>query len=142
VWRHAVGQEPFPGQPHLNLMFSKWQLAPLRLLDLFALMVIVIHWAEPLARRLPRLRALETLGAASLPVFCAHLVLVLLALALLGAADPSRALALDAALLAASLAALYGVARVTLMLDRQAGRLAARRRAPAPASATVGANDA
>lgn len=40
---------------------------------------------------MPRPRALELLGRASLPVFCAQLVMVLLALALLGASAALRA---------------------------------------------------
>ena len=65
----------------LNLLFDKWQLGPLRLLDLFALMVLAMRFGPGSSAHLPRLRALETLGAASLPVFCAHLVIALLALA-------------------------------------------------------------
>jgi peptidoglycan/LPS O-acetylase OafA/YrhL len=71
-----------------------------------------------LAARLPRLPWLETLGAASLPVFCAHLMIVLLVLALFGANPQERAWWIDAALLAGCFTALYAVASVTLWLDR------------------------
>src|SRR5688572_17165283 len=33
VWRHAVGLQPFGPNPELNLLFDKWRLGPLRLLD-------------------------------------------------------------------------------------------------------------
>jgi hypothetical protein len=50
-------------------------------------------------------------------VFCAHLVVVLLALGLLGA-DYERPWPQDLALLAACFGTLYAVARITLWLDR------------------------
>ena len=112
VWRHAVGQAPFGANESLNLLFDKWQLAPLRLLNLLALVLLVIHFGPRIAQRLPRLRALETLGAASLPVFCAHLIVVLLVLALFGA-EFSRPWMIDAPLLAVCLGSLYGAGRLT-----------------------------
>lgn len=127
VWRHAVGQAPFGGDTALNAMFDKWHLGPLRLIDFFALLVLVMHFGPAWRDRLPRIRALETLGAASLPVFCAHLILALLALALLGEANPERAAWIDAALLGSSFAILYAVALASRELERQAGRLAQRR---------------
>jgi hypothetical protein len=120
VWRHAIGQVPIPHDASLNILFDKWQLAPLRMLNLFALLVLAMHCAPWLARHLPRVRALETLGAASLPVFCAHLVLALLALALFGAPVAGRPLWMDAAILGVSFALLYGVALLSQELDRQA----------------------
>ncbi len=120
VWRHAIGQIPFPGNESLNLMLDKWQLAPLRLINLFALLVLVIHYADALTARLPRLRFLETLGAASLPVFCAHLVLALLVLAFAGAYQPERPLWVDGVILFFSFAALHAVALVSAAFDRQA----------------------
>ena len=118
VWRHAVGQAPFLSNASLNLLFDKWLLAPFRLLDLFALMVVTIRFGPALMRRVPRLPALETLGAASLPVFCAHLVVVLLVLAFFGADPATRPVWLDALVVVASFAALYGVAKLTLRLDQ------------------------
>jgi hypothetical protein len=129
VWRHTIGQVPFPASPALNPLFSKWHLGPLRMVNLFAMMVLLIHFAEPLKRRLPRLRVLEQLGAASLPVFCAHLVLVLLALALVGAPDPQRSVLLDLALLAGTLASLVVVALCSALIDRRVAQLKARRAA-------------
>jgi len=67
---------------------------------------------------MPRQRWLETLGSASLPGFCAHLVLVLMVLAGLGA-KYERPWLQDIALLAACFGVLYAVARATLWLERQ-----------------------
>ncbi len=126
VWRQWQGQLPFPDgialaestRASLNLLFDKWRLGPLRLLNLLALMVLLMHHAPQLLRALPRLPALETLGAASLTVFSAHLVLVLLALALLGAADELRPWSWDLALLSGGLVALWGVAKLEAWLDQ------------------------
>ncbi len=117
VWRHAVGQLPFPGHDALNLMFDKWHLGPLRLLNFFALLTLTMHFGPRIAARLPRLTVLETLGTASLPVFCAHLVLALLLLALAGEAGPQRPLWLDTLILAGSYAILYAVAWISGQLD-------------------------
>jgi len=125
VWRHAVGQMPFPGNPGLNLMFDKWHLGPLRLIDFMALLLLVMHYGPWLKRHLPRVAVLETLGRASLPVFCAHLVVALTALALFGAADPSRPWTLDVLILTAGFAVLYGVALVNQVIDDRAAALRA-----------------
>jgi hypothetical protein len=131
VWRHGVGQAPFPGNDTLNLLFDKWQLGPLRLLNFMALLLLVMHFAPELKSRLPRARVLETLGAAALPVFCAHLVVVLVVLALLGEVGAPRPLALDALLVVATFAVLYGVALLSAAADRRAKvlkeRVSARR---------------
>ena len=118
AWRHAVGQAPFPGNESLNLLFDKWLLGPFRLINLFALMIAAIRFGPALAQRLPRLRALETLGAASLPVFCMQLMIVLLVLALFGADPSDHSVGLDAGILIASFTALYATARFSLRLDR------------------------
>ena len=113
VWRHWVGQSPFGANESLNLLFDKWRLAPLRMLDLFALIVLAIRFGPALVERMPRLRLLETLGAASLPVFCMQLVIVLLVLAFFGANPLLHPVWLDMLLVAASFAALYGVALIS-----------------------------
>ena len=149
AWRHAVGQMPFPGHANLNILFDKWQLGPLRLLNLFALLVLAIHYAPWMARHLPRPRWLETMGAASLPVFLTHLVAALLALALFGAPSPSRSWWIDLLILVLGFGALVAVALLSQELDRQAAaakrdksgkrakraELKARAEAPAPQSA-------
>jgi hypothetical protein len=142
AWRHWQGQLPFPDANNVwNLPFDKWQLGPLRLINLFVLMIVVMHFSPLLKRRLPRMRWLEKLGAASLPVFCAHLVVVLLVLALFGADPKLRPVWLDALLLIGCFAVLIMVARITLRLDRRQGLKAGAsvgtlsRRADAPRGA-------
>ncbi|WPB55065.1 OpgC domain-containing protein [Xylophilus sp. GOD-11R] len=117
VWRHKVGQAPFEGNEHLNLLFDKWLLGPLRALDLAALAVLTIRFGPSLTKRLPRQHYLETLGKASLPVFCAHLVVVLLTLTFFGARF-DRPWWQDLLLLIACFGSLYVVARVSLWIDK------------------------
>ncbi|KQP21522.1 OpgC domain-containing protein [Pseudorhodoferax sp. Leaf267] len=145
VWRHVVGQVPIPGNASLNMLFDKWQLAPLRIVNLFALLVLTVHFAPWMATHLPRPRFLETMGAASLPVFFAHLVAALLALALFGAPSANRSWFIDIGILVVSFAALYAVALASQELDRQAAaakrrrreKLKARAAEPSPTPATV-----
>lgn len=136
VWRHLVGQVPFPPGLGLNPLFDKWLLGPLRLLDLFALTILTIRFGPGLVAKLPRQRWLETLGSASLPVFCAHLVIVLLVLGLLGA-DYERPWAQDIVLVIACFAALYVVARLALRLDKPPGDDAGPSGLPADAVASA-----
>ena len=121
TWRHVVGQAPFEGNSQLNLLFDKWTLAPMRLINLFGLMVIAIRFGPALVRRMPRLPWLETMGAASLPVFCAHLVVVLLVLTFFGSNPVVHPWWMDAVLLVACFGTLYLVARVSLRLDKPPG---------------------
>lgn len=141
VWRHHEGQAPFGADVALNLLFDKWLLGPLRLLNLAALIVLVMRFGPWLKARMPRLHWLETLGAASLPVFCVHLVIVLLALAFLGGNPLAHAWWVDAALVGACFSALYAVAHAMLKRKTPHGQapglpgfqpLAPLARAPAP----------
>ena len=118
-WRHhgIHGQAPFGGDVELNLLFDKWQLGPLRLVNLAVLGIVAVRFGPALMRRIPRLHWLEDLGSASLPVFCAHLVAVLLVLAVYGDSQTARPWWGDVLLLAAVFAWLYGVARLTLWWD-------------------------
>ncbi|MFT4268815.1 MAG: OpgC domain-containing protein [Xenophilus sp.] len=119
LWRHfgQHGQAPFGADVQLNLLVDKWQLGPLRLLNLAALGVLAVRFGPGLARALPRLAWLETLGRASLPAFCAHLVAVLAVLALWGDALDTRSWAQDGLLLAAVLLWMLAVARFTQGAD-------------------------
>jgi hypothetical protein len=119
VWRHAVGQTPFPSGNELNALFDKWHLSPLRLLDFLALLVVTLRWGNSVARWFAR-PFLVHLGAASLPVFCGHLVIALLALALFGSQYDHRGWEVDVALLIATFAALYAVAELALRAARSA----------------------
>lgn len=121
VWRHVAGQTPVPGDADalINHLFDKWRLGPLRMLNLFALLIVIMHFGPRLSERLPRIGFLEKLGSASLPVFCMHLVVVLAALSIAGEYRPGRPLLPDLLMMAAGLAALYATALVTLYLDRE-----------------------
>jgi hypothetical protein len=66
----------------LGLSLDKWQLGPLRMLNLFAF-TCVVYWLRKPFSRLLTVEPLLTLGKASLEVFCAHLVFVFVGLALL-----------------------------------------------------------
>ena len=125
VWRHVIGQVPFGDDWVLNAVWDKWTLGPLRLLDLFALLVLAVHFRDAIGR-LPRLRVLETLGTASLPVFCAHLVVALLALAVFGEPTTARSWWFDVGLVAGAFAVLYAVARASAAMDRYAATVRSR----------------
>jgi hypothetical protein len=73
---------PHLTQPALGLQLDKWQIGPLRLINLVTFS-IVVYW---LRRRLIKIVLIEpflTLGKASLQVFCTHIVFVFVGLALL-----------------------------------------------------------
>ncbi len=118
VWRHAVGQTPFGPHLELNLLFDKWRLGPLRLLDFFALLVVVARFGPYVAARW-RFPRLETLGRASLPVFCAHIVIVLVTLSIIGDRTATMPLWADTIVLALALSGIYAVALVSNRLDRE-----------------------
>ena len=120
-WRHSGsnGQAPFGGDVARNLLFDKWQLGPLRLLNLLALGILSVRFGPALLEKLPRQRWLERMGAASLQVFCAQLVAVLLVLAVFGDNQLARPWWGDALLLLGVFGALYGVARLTLGAERK-----------------------
>jgi hypothetical protein len=130
AWRHAVGLAPFGPNAELNLLFDKWSLAPLRVLNFLALLVIVVRFGPWLAGRV-RFTWLETLGRASLPVFCAQIVAVLIILSAVGDKQGQMPLWADTLLLAATLIGLYGVALFSNRLDRE------QRLAVAPAQLTA-----
>jgi hypothetical protein len=121
-WRHAVGQIPFAQGVMANMLFDKWQLGPLRLLSLFALVVVVIRFGPTLVNLKPRWAFLEKLGSGSLPVFCAHLLMVLLILAFWGDSPQARSWWGDVVLLVACFALLLVVAEISLWVDRTSGK--------------------
>ncbi|ANN69821.1 acyltransferase [Bordetella bronchialis] len=129
IWRHIAGLGAFPDGNPFNFLFDKWHLGILRLLNFMSLVVLAIHFSEWLKARLPRMRWLETMGRSSLSVFCAHLVIVLLVLTVIGEPSPDRPLWQDLLLFAGSVFALYIVAR--LVSDNKTRRAAAP--APRPA---------
>jgi hypothetical protein len=122
AWRHIAGQVPFPHPTghELNALFDKWQLAPLRLVNFLALLVLALRFGPWLARHVP-LGFLARLGAASLPVFCSHLVICLIALAILGDHYEHRSWTVDVVLLVGAFAALYAVAEFVELASRSEG---------------------
>jgi hypothetical protein len=122
TWRHVTGQVPVPhdGGHALNLLFDKWELAPLRVVNFLALLVLTLRFGPWLARRVP-LQFLARLGAASLPVFCAHLVICLLALAIVGDHYEHRSWIVDLAMIVGAFAALYAVAEFVELEYRSRG---------------------
>jgi hypothetical protein len=69
-------------QQTLGMQLDKWQLGPLRLVNLIAF-ACVIYWSRKLLTRLFLIEPFIMLGKASLQVFCAHLAFVFVGLALL-----------------------------------------------------------
>jgi hypothetical protein len=69
-------------QEALGLSLDKWQIGPLRMLNLFAFSCM-IYWSRKYLTRMVLVEPLLTLGKASLEVFCAHVFFVFVGLALL-----------------------------------------------------------
>jgi hypothetical protein len=69
-------------QQTLDMQLDKWQVGPLRVVNLVAF-ACVIYWSRKLLTRLFVIEPFVMLGKASLQVFCAHLAFVFLGLALL-----------------------------------------------------------
>jgi len=61
---------------------DKWQIGPLRMLNLFAFSCM-IYWFRKFLTKLVLVEPFLTLGKASLEVFCAHVFFVFVGLALL-----------------------------------------------------------
>jgi hypothetical protein len=79
--RHAwLG--PHLTEQSLGLLLDKWQIGPLRVLNIAAFMV-VFYWLRKYVRVVVAREPFLTLGKASLQVFCAHLFFVFAGLALL-----------------------------------------------------------
>ncbi len=73
---------PHLTQQTLGMMLDKWNIAPLRLLNLAAF-TIVLYWLRKPVLRIVAIEPFLTLGKASLEVFCAHVFFVFFGLALL-----------------------------------------------------------
>lgn len=92
-----------------DALFNKWQLGAARLVNLACLVVVFVHVVR---HQVPAhsMRALSLLGRASLPVFCAHIVLSLAAHALVGDLEIARALHEELLLLVCTFSALFMLA--------------------------------
>lgn len=116
AWRHLVGQAPFGSLGYLNAYFDKWTLGPMRIVNFAVLAIIVIHFRETL-RSFAADSVLTTLGRAPLTVFCLHLVLCLVLLALVGNAPSTAPTLQDAGMMTLALAILYVAARLVAWGD-------------------------
>ncbi|KKW69314.1 hypothetical protein AAV94_00375 [Lampropedia cohaerens] len=114
VWRYVAGPSPLAPGNMWNLLFDKWRLGPLRLLNLTAIVVVVMHFGPGLVQGLRQPVYFTKLGQASLQVFCAHLVAILAILAIWGGEDVDRSPLTDVILVVFTLAALYAVAAITV----------------------------
>jgi hypothetical protein len=90
-------------------LFNKWHLGPARLLNLACLTLVFV---QVVRRWVPvhSTRALSLLGRASLPVFCAHIVLCLLAYLLVDDADLGLARHEELLVILLSFTALFALA--------------------------------
>jgi hypothetical protein len=73
---------PHLTQDVLGLSLDKWQIGPLRMINLFAFSCLV-YWSRKYLTKIVLVEPFLTLGKASLEVFCAHLFFVFVGLALL-----------------------------------------------------------
>jgi len=73
---------PHLTQQALGIELDKWQLGPLRVINLFTF-TIVFYWLRRYVLRFVSMEPFLTLGKASLRVFCAHIFFVFVGLALL-----------------------------------------------------------
>jgi len=73
---------PHLTQQSLGLQLDKWQIGPLRAINLIAFSIVLYDLRKPV-KRIVLIEPFLTLGKASLEVFCAHIVFVFIALALL-----------------------------------------------------------
>jgi hypothetical protein len=69
-------------QQHLGIQIDKWQIGPLRLLNLIAFACLA-YWLRKIIARIVQVEPFLILGKASLEVFCAHVFFVFAGLALL-----------------------------------------------------------
>ena len=73
---------PHLTQQALGMKLDKWQIGPLRVLNLVTF-TVVLYWLRKYVLRLVAVEPFLTLGKASLHVFCAHIFFVFVGLSLL-----------------------------------------------------------
>jgi len=73
---------PYLTQQALGMQLDKWQLGPLRVVNLVAF-TVVLYWLRQHILRFVAVEPFLTLGKASLRVFCTHIFFVFVGLALL-----------------------------------------------------------
>lgn len=107
----------------IGVLFDKWQLTPLRIVNLVAF--VIVCWSmRNIVKRLLAIEPLPTLGKASLEVFCAHLVFCFIGLALLYQDTPQLHGWRAAGLLVFTFTALVWIAAREVRKRRKAKRLA------------------
>jgi hypothetical protein len=111
AWRHLAGQVPFANGAALNALVDKWHLGPLRLLN-FAVLAWLVVRGRRVLREWADASSIAVIGRSSLAVFAAHLVICLTLLATIGDTPKPHLSILEINLVAGTLLALYGVARV------------------------------
>lgn len=109
---------PQLGQQNFGILLDKWQIGPLRLLNLIAF-VSVLYGLRRAVRWLISREPFITLGRASLEVFCAHLVFVFVGLALLYGEMPELHGPYALALLAATFLGMIYVAQRQVRRKRE-----------------------
>jgi hypothetical protein len=121
-------------QEHLAILVDKWQLGPLRLLNIIAF-VCVLYSLRGAVRWLVSREPFITLGRASIEVFCAHLLFVFVGLALLYGEVPQLHGVYALSLLIATFIGLLYVAQRQVRRKHEEKARAAR--APAPIAITA-----
>ena len=121
-------------QEHLEILVDKWQLGPLRVLNLIAF-VCVLYSLRGGVRWLISREPFITLGRASIEVFCAHLLFVFVGLALLYGEVPQLHGVYALSLLIATFIGLLYVAQ--RQVRRKHAEKARSTRAPAPIANTA-----
>jgi hypothetical protein len=121
-------------QEHLGLLVDKWQLGPLRVLNIIAF-VCVLYSLRGAVRWVISREPFITLGRASIEVFCAHLLFVFVGLALLYGEVPELHGVYALALLVATFIGLLYVAQ--RQVRRKHAEKARATRAPSPIANTA-----
>jgi hypothetical protein len=121
-------------QEHLAILVDKWQLGPLRLLNIVAF-VCVLYSLRGAVRWLISREPFITLGRASIEVFCAHLLFVFVGLALLYGEVPQLHGVYALSLLIATFIGLLYIAQ--RQVRRKHAEKARSTRAPAPIADTA-----
>jgi hypothetical protein len=121
-------------QEHLEILVDKWQLGPLRVLNLIAF-VCVLYGLRGGVRWLISREPFITLGRASIEVFCAHLLFVFVGLALLYGEVPQLHGVYALSLLIATFIGLLYVAQ--RQVRRKHAEKVRSTRAPAPIADTA-----
>jgi hypothetical protein len=116
-------------QDSLGLLLDKWQLGPLRVLNIIAF-VLVLYSLRGAVRWLISREPFITLGRASIEVFCAHLLFVFVGLALLYGEVPELHGIYALSLLVATFIGLIYVAQ--RQVRRKHAEKARTTRAPSP----------